>query len=112
MQKIPLMRAVAGMVLAGDVFRNDSPNGMPICGKGTVLTDILVARLENMGVQSVNVEGHPVWEEGDRSLDDMLLDLDRRFEKVLQDPLMARIHDIFADHLKRSLGDGDGQHAQ
>jgi len=112
MQKIPLMSAVAGMVLARDVFRSDSPNGMPVCGKDTVLTDILIARLENMGVHSVYVQGHPVWEEGDRSLDDMLLELDQRFANVRQDPLMAKIYDIYADHLKRTQGDGDARQAQ
>jgi hypothetical protein len=105
MQKIPLKRATAGMVLAKDVFRNDSPIGIPVCGMGTVLTDILIARLDNMDVHSIYVEGHPVWEEGDHSLDDMLRDLDRRFEKVRHDPLMSRIYDIYADHLRRSLGD-------
>jgi hypothetical protein len=102
MQKIPLMRAAPGMVLARDVFRNDSPAGIPVCGKNTVLSDILIMRLQNMDVNSVYVEGHPVWEDGDRSLDDLLHDLDRRFEKVRQDPLMSRIYDIYADHIKRS----------
>jgi hypothetical protein len=108
MQKIPLMRATAGMVLARDVYRNDISNGIPICGTGTVLTDILIARLENNGVNALYVAGHPVWEDGDRSLDEMLRDLDQRFEKVRQDPRMARLHDIYADYLKRSLGDDGG----
>ncbi|MBI2354629.1 MAG: hypothetical protein HYV06_06300 [Deltaproteobacteria bacterium] len=109
MQKIPLMQAKADMVLARDVFRNDSPVGIPICGKSTVLTDTLIARLDNMDVKSVYVEGHPVWDEGDRTLEDMLSDLDRRFEKVRHDPLMSRLYDIHAEHLKRSMGDDGGR---
>src|ERR1035437_6072456 len=99
MQKIPLMLAKSGMVLARDVFRGDSPIGIPICGKDTELTDSLIARFENMDVQSVYVEGHPVWEEGERSFDDLLRDLDSRFSKTLQEPLSVVLHDIYKAYL-------------
>jgi hypothetical protein len=109
MQKIPLMTARAGMILARDVFRGESAIGIPICGKNTELTDPLIARLEDLKVQSVYVIGHPVREEGDRSLDDILRDLDSRFAKVRQDPLTAKLHDIYADYLKRSMGESGGR---
>jgi len=109
MQKILLMNARAGMILAREVFRSNSATGIPICGKNTELTDTLIARLENLKVQSIYVEGHPVREEGDRSLDDILRDLDCRFAKVRQDPLTAKLHDIYADYLKRSMGDSVGR---
>jgi hypothetical protein len=110
MQKIPLMLAKAGMTLARDVFRSDSPIGMPICGKGTELTDSLIARFENMDVQTVHVEGHPVWEEGERSFDDLKLDLDNRFSKTLQEPLNAMLYEIYKAYLLKSMGgDSDRQ---
>jgi len=112
MQKIPLMLAQAGMVLARDVFRNDSPAGMPICGKDTVLTDTLIARLDHLDTKTIYVEGHPVWTEGERSLDDMLQDLDRRFEKVREDPLMVKLQDIYAAYLKQSMGEDGGRKAE
>lgn len=112
MQKIPLMLAEAGMVLAREVYRNDSSVGMPICGKETVLTTALIVRLDHLGVKTVYVEGHPVWTEGDRSLDDMLLDLDRRFEKVRHDPLTSKLYDIYVEFLKLSMGDAGGQKAE
>jgi hypothetical protein len=105
MQKIPMMTAQAGMILARDVFRSESEIGIPICGKDTELTDALIARLGNLKVQSIYVEGHPVWTEGDRGLDDILRDLDSRFAKVRQDPLTAKLHDIYAAYLKRSMGE-------
>jgi hypothetical protein len=108
MQKIPLMLAVADLVLARDVFRGDSAAGMPVCGKGTVLTDGLIARLELLDIASVYVEGHPVWEDGDRSLDDVLRDLGKRFEKVADDPLTAKLYDIYKAYLTKSMGD-DGE---
>jgi hypothetical protein len=111
MQKIPLMLAAADMVLARDVFRSDNPSGMPICGKGTVLTGALITRLDNLDIQSVYVEGHPVWEDGDRSLDDVLSDLNKRFEKVADDPLTTKLHEIYKAYLTKAMGDDGGREA-
>lgn len=105
MQKIPLMLAAADMVLARDVFRGDSPAGMPICGKGTTLTDSLIARLEHLDVQSIYVEGHPVWEEGDRTIDDVIHDLDIRFQKVMNDPLTVKLYETYKAFITKSMGD-------
>jgi hypothetical protein len=104
MQKIPLIQAKAGMTLARDIFRGDSPIGIPICGKCTELTDALIARFENMDVHTIYVEGHPIHEEGESSLDDLLLKLDSRFGKTLQEPLNAMLHNIYKAHLIRSMG--------
>lgn len=98
------------MNLARDVFRGDSPIGIPICGKGTELTDVLIARLENLDIQTVHVEGHPVWEEGERTFDDLLTDLEGRFSKTLHEPLNAMLYDIYRAYLIKSMGgDSDRQ---
>lgn len=107
MQKIPLALAKAEMILARDVFRGDSPVGMPVCGKGTVLTDALITRLDHMDIQAVHVEGHPVWEEGECSLEDALRDLERRFEKSSQEHLNSLLLDIYKAHLTKAMG-GEG----
>lgn len=112
MQKIPLKQAVAGMVLARDVFRNGVSTGLPVCGKKTVLTASLISRLENMDIASLYVEGHPFKEDGGRSLDDMLSDLEHRFARVRQDPLMSRLYDIYADCYRRFMGDDGGRQAE
>ncbi|MBT1073542.1 hypothetical protein [Pelotalea chapellei] len=109
MQKIPLMCATSGMKLARDVFRNDSPVGMPVCGKDTVLTDSLLARLDHLEVKSIYVEGHPLWSEGEKTLDEILCDLDLRFEKVRNDPLTSKLHSIYTAFLKNSMGDSSGR---
>jgi hypothetical protein len=110
MQKIPLMLAKAGMMLARDVFRGNSPTGIPICGKDTVLTDALIARFENMDVQTVHVAGHPVWEDGERTFDDLLTELDRRFSKTVDEPLNAILYSIYKAYLIKSMGgDSDRQ---
>lgn len=104
MQKIPLKLATAGMVLARDVFRNSNSAAFPVCGKKTLLTEEIITRLENMDIALIYVEGHPIWQEGDLTLEEMLSDLEHRFKKVRQDPLMARLHDIFSDYYNRSMG--------
>ncbi len=97
------------MILAREVYRSDNSSGAPICGKDTVLSDALIARLENMDVQTVYVEGNLCGDEGGRSLEDMLAELDRRFSKVRSNPLSEILHDIYSDYLKRSMGDGGGR---
>lgn len=110
MQKIPLMRAKAGMVLARPVYRGDAPTGIPVCGKDTELTDALITRLGQMDIQSLYVEGHPVWEEGERSFDDLLRDLDGRFEKSRNEPLNELLYRIYRAQASRSMG-GDSDPA-
>ena len=112
MQKISLTDAVAGMVLARDVFRNGNPAGFPICGKDTVLTEALIGRLNNMDIAFINVKGRPFPRDGDRSLDDILHDLEYRFLKVRHDPLMAMLHDVYADYYKRFMGDDSARQAE
>ncbi len=109
MQKIPLMNAAAGMVLARDVFRSGTSTGFPVCSKDTALTDALIARLQHMDIAFVYVKGRPLPQDGDRSLDEMLHDLEQRFAKVRQDPLMAALHDMYADYYRRSMGDDSGR---
>lgn len=111
MQKIPISLADAEMVLARDIFKNDSPTGMPICGKGTVLSTALISRLQQMGVQSLYVEGHPVTLEGDMSLDDQLTDLDRRFSKTEGNRHNMLLKELYRTHITAAMGD-DGGRAQ
>lgn len=112
MQKIPLNLATADMVLARDVFRNDSPAGIPICGRSTILTDSLIARLGHMGVQSVYVEGHPLQQDGDRSLEDQLTELDRRFAKAGNNRYNQLLLGIYRKHITAMMGDDGGRTAE
>jgi len=109
MQKIPLNLAAAGMVLARDIFKNDSPTGMPICGKGTELSDALISRLQQMGVQSLYVEGHPVWQEGDCGLTEQLADLEKRFSKTLDNRYNRSLLEIYRNQITAAMGDNGGR---
>jgi len=94
MQDILTIMAGEGMVLARDVL---TPEGRVLCGKGTVLSESLIVRLQRMEISHIAVKGHPVEIEGEKSLKDELAELDERFSRVQKiAPLMylkKRIHE-------------------
>nr|WP_321256914.1 hypothetical protein [uncultured Pseudodesulfovibrio sp.] len=57
MQKIPINLAAPGMKLAKPVLKE---GGMTIMAEGMELTDSLIARLGNMKIDRITVQGHPV----------------------------------------------------
>jgi hypothetical protein len=95
MQKIPMALVLPGMILAQDIKNEDNPDGPPLCGKGVQLTESLIDRLNRMGIQSLTVEGHPVKIEGEQSIEEELAVLDKRFKKVIDDPLMKKLKDMY-----------------
>jgi hypothetical protein len=109
MQKIPISLATAGMVLAKEIKNSDDPASMTICGKSVKLTESLIDRLRQMGIQSVTVEGHPVTVEGETSIDEMLAALDKRFCRVASDPLMMKVKELYRKHILRSMGESGGR---
>jgi hypothetical protein len=97
------------MVVARPIPNADDPTGMPICGKGVALTESLIERLRDRGIQALTVEGHPVAVEGEASLEELLALLDRRFRRVETDPLMKRVKEMFRKQTIRSMEDA-GDH--
>jgi len=109
MQRIPIYQSKPGMVLAKEVRKEDDEISPPICGKGIVLTESLLSRLERMGIQALSVEGHPVKMEGDKPVEELLAALDKRFSKVMDDPLMIKLKDIYKENIIKSM---EGQDAR
>jgi hypothetical protein len=109
MQIIPLHMIAEGMVLAREVFRNDNSSNVPICGKNVVVTSELIRRFNMFGIKSLYVKGRPIVQEGEPTLATMLKDLDCRFDKVRNDPLTMKVHEIYTAFLKRSMGDDCGR---
>jgi hypothetical protein len=105
MQKIPMVLAVPGMVLAQDIKNEDNPEGPPLCGKGVSLTGALISRLNKMGIQSLAIEGHPVNMGAEKSLEEELKSLDRRFKKVDDDPIMKKLKETYRIRIIKSAGD-------
>ena len=109
MQKIPITLAAPEMVLAQEIRNSDNPSSMPICGKGVKLTESLIERLKQMGVQSVGVEGRPVKIEGEATLEQMLAALDQRFKRLESDALMMKVKELYRKQILRSMGETDGR---
>jgi hypothetical protein len=108
MQNIPISLAAAGMVIAREIKMAGDAAGRVLCGKGVRLTDSLITRLHQLGIESVVVEGHPVKMEGDATLDQMLEALDQRFSRVTGDPLMMQVKEIYRQRLVKSMGEETG----
>jgi len=104
MQNIPISLAAPGMVVAREIKTSEDPSSMTLCGKGVKLTESLIDRLRQMGMQSITVEGHPIKMEGEVSLDEMLAALDKRFSRVTDDPLMMKIREMYRRNILRDLG--------
>ena len=79
MQRILTAQAAPGMVLAKEVL---TPEGRVLCGKGTELSDALIGRLRQMEVVDVTVEGHPIQVEGEKTIQELLKEVDHRFSRV------------------------------
>lgn len=92
MQQILIAQAGDGMILAKDV---ENEEGRVLCGKGTELSGCLVERLKKMDVTHVTVEGRPVPDENEKSLDEELHDIEQRFNRVKHIPPLV--------HLKKRL---------
>ncbi|MBU0728375.1 MAG: hypothetical protein KKE17_10290 [Proteobacteria bacterium] len=83
MQEIITALAAEGMTLARDVLTSD---GRILCGKGTILNENLIDRLKKMEIAHIAVDGHPVEIEGEKTLEDELKDIEKRFSKVEDTP--------------------------
>ena len=101
MQKIPLQLARAEMVLSKPVTRE---NGMVLVAAGTVLTEGLITKLENMGVELIVVEGESL-EMGGGCSEEMLARkrerLDRLFRNYGDDAYMQKVKQHISEYYVR-----------
>lgn len=98
MQKIPLNLASPGMKLAKPVTNK---RGMPLCGAGTELTEAILARLSDVGVEQITVEGHPVdTGQNEKTVSQQIDELHARFKHVESNPLMMKIKNILLERLQ------------
>ncbi|WP_181448003.1 hypothetical protein [Dissulfurirhabdus thermomarina] len=95
MQRISIAQAGPGMVTAKDVL---APDGRVLCGPGVTLTAEIIERLARSGVTVLTVEGRPVKVPGEKSLKERLRDLDARFARVKDDPVLVALMKLIAQH--------------
>jgi hypothetical protein len=100
MQKIPLDLARAGMKLGKAVTKE---NGMTIMAEGMELTESLIARLENMKVDRITVQGHPVDIGGAGSgtvFAERMERMEYLFRRYAEDKWMMRVRDRMAQYFR------------
>jgi hypothetical protein len=101
MSRVTPTKLVPGMKLARPVL-NES--GLAMIGEDVELTEILVKKILDMGVDYVHIHGTsgvlPPKEE-------MLAGLDKRFQKVEAMPHMGLLKKVIADHIE-GLYEGHG----
>ena len=94
MAKLATERLEPGMVLARPVMNK---SGMIMLGEGTELTDNLIEKIRDMGIESVHVQG---MSQPDVPLEALLAALDARFAHVEKDHLMAMIKRLMKEHIE------------
>ncbi len=87
-----------GMVLSKPVV---NASGVLILPDETELTETLIRKIMNMGIEAVFVKGTP---DNGSSLEQMLSDLDKRFQHVEAAPCMDVIKKALRDHIKDLYG--------
>lgn len=105
MQQILCQQATEGMALAKDV---QTPEGRTLCGKGTVLTEAMIARFVKMDISHIAVEGHPVKVEGEKSLKEELLDIENRFSRVKHVPPLMFLKKRIMERMVASRKEHEG----
>lgn len=94
MPKIPTEQLKPGMKLARPL---QNSSGMVLMAEGTELTEARISKIENMGVDSVYIDGpsRPA-----RPREELLSALEERFRKVESNPHMAVIKKAVREHIE------------
>jgi hypothetical protein len=95
-RRLYLSEANPGDVIAEPVVNE---RGMVILPKGAELTAPVIGRLQKMNVTEIAIEGDDPNAPPPKTLDELLADLDARFEGVEDVPLMMEIKEIAREHL-------------
>ncbi len=101
MQKIPVNLAKAGMVLEKSVLRD---NGLVLVAQGTEISEALLNRLENMGVEWITVEGAPVEMEGmapPKTYEQRMQEMDHLFRRYKNDKWMDSMKSFLKSYFRR-----------
>lgn len=89
MQRVALRLVKPGMVLAKPILNED---GMPLCAEGTVLSDVLIERLQRVNVTMVTLKGNPVdTGQAVKTPEEKVAEMKQRFVRVGDLPHMQRL---------------------
>jgi hypothetical protein len=79
--------------------------GAVVCFAGDRLSASLLLDLRRAGIGSVYVE-REIGPDGERNVDDLLAELDRRFARVETDPLMGVLKEVMAEKTREKARGG------
>lgn len=98
MPKIPIEQLKPGMKLARPL---QNSSGMVLMAEGTELTEARISKIENMGIDSVFIDGpsRPA-----RPKEELLSELEARFRKAGNSPPMAAIKKAVREHIEAMYG--------
>ncbi len=99
MKKLAITAVEPGQVVARPV---STPGGMVLMQPGAMLTSDLIARLLNLGVDQVWLEG--VGPDA-KPVDTLLAELQERFTGHEQDPLMMELQQVVASRIRQTCMD-------
>ncbi|MBU2550693.1 MAG: hypothetical protein KKB20_19955 [Proteobacteria bacterium] len=99
MKRIPLDQARPGMILAQKMVRDD---GVLLCQKGTELTEALLRMLQRMNYETVPIEfvSSESPEEKQARLSKLEAELDARFVRVENDPILVELKNALLRKLR------------
>lgn len=90
------------MVLAQKIERAD---GIMLCNRGTELTPALIATIRRMDLEHILIEGDPFASEEEKQahIQGLLRELDERFSRVTDDPVLGRLKEMFSRKIQETL---------
>lgn len=93
-KKIPLSDLEPGMIIVKPITMK---NGMVILGEGVELTPAWVERLQDMDIDGCYIDAP---NEQKITKEDAILQLDARFQPVVDRPYMIRLKNMLREHIE------------
>lgn len=94
MPKISVDSLRHGMILSEPVVNKA---GMILIGEKTLITDVIIERLNNMGVKSVYIEGDS---KPQMPIEEVMLEIDKRFRKTENEPYVHLLKRVLKKHIE------------
>lgn len=85
MQRLPLSYIKPGMKTYEEVVDNQ---GRVLCGKGIEITEEMLKKFQELGINYITVEGNVVKLPWEKTLEEELVELERRFSEVKEETLL------------------------
>ena len=103
MQKIPLKRAIHGMILGEPVKRED---GLVLVGAGTELTESIINRLVASGISSITVKGNPLERSGN-DYGKLVESLNPMFRHYQENRFMMGLQGVLRKYFQMKLAEAE-----